>query len=65
MRIEWIDYELPTEIVDNAEIDTLHPEWNVRKAEERTGVLSRRWAEPLGETSLGMATKICMPTRLI
>jgi len=43
MYIDWIDYMLPTEIVSNTEIEMLQPDWNVKLAEPRTGVLFRNW----------------------
>jgi len=54
--IKQIEYYLPEKIVTNLDIQAKHPEWNIEKVGEKSGVFIRHIAEP-GETALDLAIK--------
>ena len=55
-RISQIAYYLPEQVLDNAEIARLFPEWTPAAIEEKLGVRTRHIASP-GETAADMAVK--------
>lgn len=58
VRIAAIEYELPTTIVTNEELDRAHPDWNLSRLEAKTGVRARHIAAD-GETALDLAERAC------
>jgi 3-oxoacyl-[acyl-carrier-protein] synthase-3 len=56
--IAAVEYSLPARAVTNEELAQLHPEWQMEKLGQRTGVLSRRWCDD-SETSLDLAEAAC------
>jgi 3-oxoacyl-[acyl-carrier-protein] synthase III len=53
-RIAGIEYVLPKKCLTNAELDALHPDWNMPEVAKRTGVVNRHIAGE-GETALDLA----------
>jgi 3-oxoacyl-[acyl-carrier-protein] synthase-3 len=51
-----IEYYLPDQVVTNASLQELHPEWRIDQTEKRTGVLSRHIARE-DETAYDLALK--------
>lgn len=56
--IAAIEYALPARRIGNAELDDLHPQWQMPQVAIQSGVQSRGWAEP-GETALDLAECAC------
>jgi 3-oxoacyl-[acyl-carrier-protein] synthase III len=58
IAIEAISCAFPTRRLSNTELQTLHPDWNFDRLEQRTGVFSRYVASN-GETALDFALQAC------
>jgi len=56
--IAGIDYVLPARQVSNADLDKLHPEWQMKQVGLRTGVENRYWCDTK-ETALDLAETAC------
>jgi 3-oxoacyl-[acyl-carrier-protein] synthase-3 len=54
--IKQIEYYLPENVVTNLDIQSKHPEWNIDKVSEKSGVYQRHIAGPT-ETALDLALK--------
>lgn len=52
--IEQIEYYLPEKIVTNEDLSLVNPEWDIKKSEEKTGVLSRHITKS-DQTALDLA----------
>jgi 3-oxoacyl-[acyl-carrier-protein] synthase-3 len=58
IKISEIAYHLPDEIETNEELSTANPEWDLKRVESRTGVLSRHIAGN-DETAFDLAFSAC------
>jgi 3-oxoacyl-[acyl-carrier-protein] synthase III len=58
MIVNDIAYYLPENVLTNEQLDSEHPDWNIHRAAQRTGVLSRRIAKK-GETALDLSIQAC------
>jgi len=56
--ITGIDYALPSRCVTNAELEQLHPQWQIPQFAARTGVNMRYWCAA-NETALDLALSAC------
>ena len=54
--IKAVEYYLPEKEVSNEDLQILHPQWDLKKVGEKSGVLSRHISEK-GETALDLACK--------
>jgi 3-oxoacyl-[acyl-carrier-protein] synthase-3 len=59
IRVVDVAYHLPDGTLTNAELHRAHPDWNMDRIEQRTGVRSRHIAAP-GETALDLALGACL-----
>jgi len=58
ITIKDIAYYLPERVVSNDQLSREHPQWDMRRVENRVGVQSRHIAEPT-ETALDLAAIAC------
>ena len=56
--IESIEYYLPEKIVTNEDLQIEHPEWDLKKVVEKTGVFQRHIAES-DQTAFDLSIKAC------
>ncbi len=56
ISLKAIEYYLPVKTVSNADLELLHPTWDLKKVGEKSGVLSRHIAAE-GETAFDLACK--------
>lgn len=54
IRIAHIEYHLPDQIVTNEDLKDRHPDWDLNKVAEKSGVMQRHIAAP-GETACDLA----------
>ncbi|MBL0305005.1 MAG: hypothetical protein IPQ25_02930 [Chitinophagaceae bacterium] len=54
--IEQIEYFLPDQIITNDQLQTLHPQWDLQKVGEKSGVFQRHIAMA-NETAFDLACK--------
>ncbi len=56
--LQEIAYYLPNKIINNKDINEMHPEWSIEKIALKTGIVNRH-ISATDETSLTMAEKAC------